>query len=211
VSHRWSLAETPAIRIGGRRALELAGATIDDVALVDLYSCFPSAVRLGATSLGIDVEARLTRTGGLTFAGGPWNNYSMHAIATIVHELRERPADRALVWANGGYLTKHSFGIYAGVPPAATFRHEQPQQTIDALPTRALAAGDGADAAATIEAYTVMFARDGTPATAIAACLLADGRRAWATSDEPDTATALTAGEWVGRRIRIDPKGGLHV
>jgi acetyl-CoA C-acetyltransferase len=48
VSHRWSLADVPAVRIGGRRALELAGIDIDDVALVDLYSCFPSAVRLGA-------------------------------------------------------------------------------------------------------------------------------------------------------------------
>ena len=96
----------------GVGALELAGVGIDDVALVDLYSCFPSAVRLGAASLGLDIDAQLTRTGGLSFAGGPWNNYVMHAIATIVGELRERPGDRALVWANGGYLTKHSFGIY---------------------------------------------------------------------------------------------------
>ena len=53
VSNRWSFAETPAIELGGRRALELAGCTIDDVALVDLYSCFPSAVQLGAQSLGL--------------------------------------------------------------------------------------------------------------------------------------------------------------
>ena len=90
VSHRWSFTEAPAIRIGGRRALDLAGGGIDDVAIVDLYSCFPSAVRLGATSLGLDLRAQLTRTGGLSFAGGPWNNYVMHAIATIVAELREQ-------------------------------------------------------------------------------------------------------------------------
>ena len=40
---------TPAIELGGRRALELAGLGIDDVAIVDLYSCFPSAVQLGAS------------------------------------------------------------------------------------------------------------------------------------------------------------------
>ena len=45
VSNRWSFADTPAIRIGGRRALELAGVGIDDIAIVDLYSCFPSAVQ----------------------------------------------------------------------------------------------------------------------------------------------------------------------
>ena len=114
VSNRDSFTRTPAVEIGGRRALELAGLDIDDVALVDLYSCFPSAVQLGARSLGLDGHDRpLTRTGGLSFAGGPWNNYVMHAIATVVAELREQPGEKALVWANGGYVTKHSFGVYA--------------------------------------------------------------------------------------------------
>ena len=163
MSNRWSLAETPAIRTGGRRALALAGVGIDDVAIVDLYSCFPSAVRLGAASLGLDLAAQLTRTGGLSFAGGPWNNYAMHAIATIVGELRDRPAERALVWANGGYLTKHSFGIYAATPPPNGFRHDRPQQEIDGLPVRPLADGDDVPAAAVeVEAYTVMHDRGGT-------------------------------------------------
>jgi acetyl-CoA C-acetyltransferase len=166
-------------------------------------------VRLGASSLGIDLDAQLTRTGGLTFAGGPWNNYAMHAIATIVAELRRRPDDRALVWANGGYLTKHSFGVYCGRPPAGGFRHDEPQREIDALPARQLVDGEAA-ANATIEAYTVMFDRDGTPAEAIAACLVPDGRRTWARSDDLDTATALTDGEWVGRIVRVD-QGVLHV
>ena len=30
-------------------------------------------------------------TGGLPFAGGPWNNYVMHAIATMMGALRDRP------------------------------------------------------------------------------------------------------------------------
>ena len=88
VSNRWSFAETPAIELGGRRVLELAGCAIDDVALIDLYSCFPSAVQLGAQSLGLSLDRQLTRTGGLSFAGGPWNNYVMHAIATMVADLR---------------------------------------------------------------------------------------------------------------------------
>ena len=97
VSHRDTFARTPAIEIGGRRALALAGVGIDDIALIDLYSCFPSAVQLGATSLGLDpyaADRQLTRTGGLAFAGGPWNNYVMHAIATLMADLRERPGER---------------------------------------------------------------------------------------------------------------------
>ena len=101
---------------------------------IDLYSCFPSAVQLGAASLGLGLDRQLTRTGGLAFAGGPWNNYVMHAIATVVGELREQAGERALVWANGGYVTKHSFGVYGTEPPTNGFRHDDPQDEIDALP-----------------------------------------------------------------------------
>ena len=48
-------------------------------------------------------DRQLTRTGGLPFAGGPWNHYVMHAIATVVQDLRRQPDEKGLVWANGGY------------------------------------------------------------------------------------------------------------
>lgn len=211
VSNRDTFAETPAIRLGGQRALELAGIGIDDIDVVDLYSCFPSAVQLGAASLGLDIERQLTRTGGLPFAGGPWNNYVMHAIATVMNDLRDRPGELGLVWANGGYATKHAFGVYSTTPPSSEFRHESPQDEIDALPSRDLA--DPADAAgpATIEAYTVMHARDGEPELAIATCLLADGRRAWGTSGEGDVMTALLDGEWVGTAVTLGDDSTLHL
>jgi acetyl-CoA C-acetyltransferase len=71
--------------------------------------------------------------------------------------------------------------------------------------------GDDAAGVATVEAYTVMHDRDGRPQQAIAATLRQDGRRAWGVSLELDVATALTEGEWVGREVRLDPSGGLHV
>ena len=193
VSHRDTFARTPAIEIGGERALALAGLGIDDVAVIDLYSCFPSAVQLGAMSLGLDpyaADRQLTRTGGLAFAGGPWNNYVMHAIATMMTDLRDRPGEHGLVWANGGYATKHSFGVYSSVPPTVAFRHESPQAEIDALPRRQLAEPDAAAGPATIEAYTVMHSREGVPEKLISTCLLDDGRRAWGLSDDADTAVS---------------------
>ena len=57
VSHRETFDRTPAIELGGQMALELAGIGIDDVSVIDLYSCFPSAVQLGAQSLGVDHAA----------------------------------------------------------------------------------------------------------------------------------------------------------
>ncbi len=210
VSNRWSFHETPAIELGGRLALELAGRTIDDIDLVDLYSCFPSAVQLGAQSLGLDIERQLTLTGGLPFAGGPWNNYVMHAIATMMQRLRERPGATGLVWANGGYTTKHAFGVYGTTPPDQPFRHEYPQDRIDAMPRRELALPAEAAGPATIEAYTVMFSREGVPERAIASCLLADGRRAWGDSTDPAIAAAMCEGEWVGRSVELDADGALH-
>ncbi len=120
-----------------------------------------------------------------------------------------RPGELGLVWANGGYATKHSFGVYSTEPPVNGFRHERPQDEIDALPRRELAGCVEAAGPATIEAYTVMHTRDGEPETAIAACLLADGRRAWATSTEPELALAMCSGEWVDRRVQLTDAGVL--
>jgi acetyl-CoA C-acetyltransferase len=212
VSNRDTFSRTPAIELGGKRALDLAGTSIDEVELIDLYSCFPAAVELGAQSLGIDLtERQWSRTGGLPFCGGPWNNYPMHAIATMVTELRDEPTARGLVWANGGYATKHSFGIYSATPPAERFRHESPQPEIDALPKRELATGAEATGSADIEAYSVMFSRDGEAETAFAACLLASGRRAWGRSDDPALTAAMCDGEWVGVTVRLDADSRMHV
>ena len=210
VSHRHHFYETPAIALAGRRVLELASLGIDDVSIVDLYSCFPSAVQLGARSLGLDIGSQLTRTGGLPFAGGPWNNYVMHAIATVVGELRERPAEKGLVWANGGYTTKHAFGVYATEPPRGGFAYDHPQDQIDALPRRALASPADAAGAATVEAYSVMHDRDGNPERTIASCLLADGRRAWGDSDDVDLGRDMCLDEWVGREVVLDDAGAMH-
>jgi len=209
ISNRWSFSETPAIELGGRLALEMAALTIDDVDLVDLYSCFPSAVQLGAKSLGLGLDRQLTRTGGLSFAGGPWNNYPMHGIATVMNELRDGAGTNGLVWANGGYTTKHAFGVYSTTPPAKPFQHAYPQDQIDALPGRELAEAHDAAGPVTIEAYSVMHSRDGAPETALASCLLADGRRAWGTSSEPALAAAMCEGEWVGRPGELAPDGTL--
>lgn len=209
MSNRWSFAETPAVELGGRLALEMAGLGIDNIDIVDLYSCFPSAVQLGAQSLGLSLDRQLTRTGGLSFAGGPWNNYVMHSIATVARELREQAGSKGLVWANGGFTTKHAFGVYS-TEPGDGFRHAYPQAEIDAMPQRTLADPGDAAGTATVEAYTVMHDRDGNPELGIAACLLADGRRAWGTSSEDGLAAAMCEGEWVGRSVTLDSEGTLH-
>ena len=93
-SNRDNFHSSPAIRIAGGRTLEAAGLTPGQLDFVDLYSCFPVAVQVAAAELGLDPARALTVTGGLTFAGGPLNNYVMHAIARMAELLRD-PVPRA--------------------------------------------------------------------------------------------------------------------
>ena len=56
-----------------------------------------------------------------------------------------------------------------------------------------------------------MHNRDGEPETAIAAVLLKDSRRAWATSLDLQVATALCTDEWVGRKVTLTTDGTLQI
>ncbi|GFG69609.1 acetyl-CoA acetyltransferase [Mycolicibacter senuensis] len=189
---RDELHRSPAIRIAGACALELAGVDqIGDVDYVDLYSCFPSAVQVAAAELGLptDDPARpLTVTGGLTFAGGPWNNYVMHSIATLAELLVANPGRRGLITANGGYLTKHSFGVYGTEPPPAGFRWKDVQSAVEDEPTRPVVThwrGTG-----TVESWTTPFDRDGNPQHVFLALRTPDGSRTMAVIRDADVAQA---------------------
>lgn len=200
VSNRDNLYTSPAIRIAGRRVLELAGLTPADLDLVDVYSCFPVAVQIAAAEIGLDTGRPLTITGGLTFAGGPLNNYVMHSIARGAELLREQRDARCLITANGGYLTKHAFGVYAAEAPPQPFRHQDVQSEVDATPSREVAMDY--TGAASVESYTVMYGADG-PAMGYVACRLPDERRAWATCEDPAVLEAMTREEFCGRALQV--------
>ncbi|MEV5835913.1 acetyl-CoA acetyltransferase [Nocardia sp. NPDC052112] len=208
IAERRDLHRSPAIRIAGARALELARIGIDELAYVDVYSCFPSAVQVAAAELGLaldDPGRPLTLTGGLTFAGGPWNNYSTHAIATMAARLRESPGSYGLVTANGGYLTKHAFGVYRTEPPVGGFEYDNVQKQVDAEPrTTALASYDGP---AAIEAWTVVHDRDGTPQTGFLAARTPGGARTLATTTDPTALRAMAAEDVAGAAVVIDGEG----
>src|SRR5581483_6921864 len=130
----------------------------------------------------------LTITGGLTFAGGPWNNYSTHAIATMIAKVRESNMP-GLVTANSGYLTKHSIGIY-GSRPGAGFRRGNAKTRVDQVPRTPVDpdfVGVGE-----IEACTVTFHRDGNAEAALGAIRTPSGARTLAVCRAADIATDLT-------------------
>lgn len=184
LSNRWDLSRSPAIAASGAAALELAGIGIDDVAHVDLYSCYPSAVQVAAEELGLSLDRDLSVTGGLTFAGGPWNAYVVHSTATMAGVLRADSDAFGLVSGNGGLLTKHAVSVWSCRPPEHGTRWRSVQPDLDAsVPRREPAYHHEGDA--DLETYTVTHGRDGEPEQAWAFALLDDGRRTLATTTDP--------------------------
>jgi acetyl-CoA C-acetyltransferase len=214
ISQRTDLHRSPAIRLAGAAALELAGLGIDDISAVDLYSCFPVVVQMAAAELGLAVDdpARpLTLTGGLTFGGGPGNNYTSHGIARAVGALRDAPGTAALVTGLGWYATKHAIGVYASRPPAheggQPFAWRDLQPDVDALPQCPVDAD--ATGAVRVETYTVTFGRDGEPERGIVACRTTAGARAWGNVTDPDELAQLCREEGIGRTGTLDDAGML--
>ena len=216
VTERPRLDESPAIRAASRAALAQAGLAADDVGMFDIYSCFPSAVQLACDALGISVEdpRGLTVTGGLPYFGGPGNNYSTHAIATVIEAIRRAPHTTALVTALGWYATKHSVGVYGSRPGSGAWDRDlaSEQAAIDAtaLPPPL----DAHDGQVTVEAFVVRHGRDGEPRAGMMLARTARGERVLAAMEaDAHALSELEESEVVGSRwaCRHDAASGKNV
>lgn len=214
VLKRPHLASSQAQKLAVHTALEAAGVGIEDIAYLDFYSCFPIAVSSIAESLGLPTDGTraLTVTGGLPFFGGPGNNYSMHAIATMIERLRADPGAHGLIVANGGYLSKHSAAVYSGrfigawrpVSSAVTQRRAGADNSIRVDET--------VTGRARIESYAAIFAKGVPAAGFVIARLEADGARCMAQVARGDAASlaSLFEEEVIGRPIQVTRVKGLH-
>ncbi|MFN7176718.1 MAG: acetyl-CoA acetyltransferase [Thermaurantiacus sp.] len=210
VSERVDYHSSPAIRVGAAHALAEAGITAAELAHIDLYSCFPSAVEIAADMIGLahDDPRGLTLTGGLPYFGGPGNNYSMHGIAEVAARCRAAPGTYGFVFANGGYLTKHSFGVWSTTPRA--FARTDPascQREVDAMGSPAFT--ETPEGAGHIETFTVIHDR-GVPRFAIIIGRLdADGQRFLAQIHE--NPEGLIDVPVVGRPITVRPTDTVNL
>ncbi len=188
---RADLSRSPASVMAARRALDRAGVGQEAIDLFDLYSCFPIAVSNIREGLGIaaDDPRPISMTGGLPYFGGAGNNYSMHAIASMVRALRTEPGAKGFVGANGGFLTKYSVGIYSTEPaPWHGLDNGALQAEIEAWPAPAVAPGVGEG---TVETYTIDYSRK-PPRGVVIGRLFEGGARFVASSDAEDDAVVRT-------------------
>ncbi len=183
------------------RAFALAGKTIADIDLVDIYSCFACAVSSTAEFLGLPVDGSraLTLTGGLPYFGGPGNNYSMHSLAEAVAQLRDAPGACALVTSVGGLLSKHAVGILSCQPSGVNWAEADTRISRDGLPSRPIVE---APASGVIVSHVVNY-QGGAPVQAIVLAETEGGERFVANTVDPATVAAVLASERAGLPISV--------
>jgi acetyl-CoA C-acetyltransferase len=177
---------------------------IDDIAHLDLYSCFGSSVNFACDALGLSAgDSRpLTVTGGLPFFGGAGNNYVSHSVVTMIEKLRGEPAVHGMVSGVGMHMTNHVFGIYSATPGSAVPPDAAAAQArVAAVPVCAIR--DTASGAASVAAYSVVHSREG-PAWGLAICDLPEGDRCYARVDDGDLMRSMESEEWVGRAVELE-------
>ena len=204
VSERAEIARSPGFKLAGRAAFAHAQATTDDVAHIELYSCFPIAVRTQMLELGLAPGRQVTESGGMTWAGGPLNNWVVQALAKMADVLRADAGSLGLVTAISGWITKQGVSLWSTTPPA------QPYRSIDVTDDARAATGlrqvvDATDTEATVATYTVIYDEKPGGRRGIVVGDLDDGSRVLVTTEDDALTDSMTTEEWCGRRVRIAP------
>ncbi len=201
VCARADLDACPGARIAGEAAFAPFGLASADLGLVELYSCFPVAVETYAAELGIDMGRDLTVTGGMSFAGGPYNNYMLQATCRMAELLRVGDGQTGLVSSVSGILTKQGFGLWSTRPPPGGFHFADVTGAVarvsPAKPVVADRAGPGR-----VAGYCVLHDRSHPPRGIVVADL-DGGRRAVATTGDPALVARMQAEEFCGADVAV--------
>ena len=190
------------MRVLGEAASERIGRPLSECDHVELYSCFPLAVRVQQRELGLPVDGTPTITGGMAFAGGPFNSFVLQATAAMAQRLRDQPG-RGLVTTVSGMLTKPGLAVWASEPA------DQPPLVRD-FADEAIAATETLDVVstydgpATIAAYTVTY--DGLePKEVVAIVDTSDGARAIAKRSDRALLDRAVSDDLIGVSLAAAP------
>jgi acetyl-CoA C-acetyltransferase len=195
---------SPAMAAAATEAMGMAGVGIDDVAHLDLYSCFASSVNFALDALGIAAgDGRgLTVTGGLPYFGGAGSNYLSHSIVSMAQVLRDDPGSIGMISGVGMHMTKHVYGLYSSSPAALRASDQSGVQArLDEGPRRAIA--DVHDGPADVVAYSVVHGRDGAPEWGLAVCDVDPATRCYARIDDLSMLVEMEETEWVGTTVTL--------
>jgi acetyl-CoA C-acetyltransferase len=204
VVERAEPARCPGFAITTERTLERSGRALSDVAHLDLYSCFPAAVKMQMRELGIADDRPLTVTGGMAFAGGPLNNYVLQTVVRLAQLLRADPGATGLVTAVSTVVTKQGASLWSSAPGRSDFAYDDVSAEV-AKAWRTIEVDADLEGRATIAAYTVVHGHAGAE-RAFALCDSDDGRRTIASADDPDLLAAMERDEFCGRTVQVQDR-----
>lgn len=201
------LAASVAMAAVQHRALADASASVDDIAHLDLYSCFPASLGFARDVLGLEADdpRPLTVTGGLPYAGGAGSGYVLNSLAAMVDVLRNDPGSRGMVTGVGMHMTKHVAGVYSSEPPAAGSVSSDLGHVVEA-PAVVV---DRFDGEATVATTAAVHDRDGQPTWGPVIVDVAAGQRCYAICTDPEWLQAVGETEVVGSTVAVvaDPRG----
>lgn len=184
------------------RTLDFNGLTAEDLALVELYSCFPVVPKLARRSLNWPEDRPVSTFGGLTFGGAPVANYMSHAVVAMTRALRGT-ADRGLLYANGGIVTTNHAIVISGAPLDTTLpRDPDVQAEADAKRAPVPALDEDHEGPVTLESWTVLYDRQARPVRGIVVARTPAGARTLAEVPPEDAALIATLTDGA-----IDPVG----
>ena len=201
--HAW-----PAMAALGRAAADHLGRPLTELPITELYSCFPAAVRVQQRALGLDPGGTPTVTGGMTFAGGPFNNFVFGALAAMTRLLRARPDEQGLLTTVSGMLSKPGLAVWSGTPPQDGGLRIADMAVAAAADTatRPVAPPEGSRGPATVASFTVTYDA-GDPLRPIRTAIvadMADGKRTAATCENEPIARLAVAQGLIGRSVHIE-------
>jgi acetyl-CoA C-acetyltransferase len=196
--HAW-----PAMGVLGDAAAAHLGTPFNELPIVDLYSCFPAAVRVQQRCLDLPLDSTPTVTGGMAFAGGPFNNYVLQATAAVAGRLRDEPKARGLVTTVNGMLHKPGLAVWSATPPQSGWLLDDlTAAALAATPTRPVAEPFDSAGPARVASFTVGY-EGSVPVRTMVIADLDDGRRTAATCDDPQTARDALREGCIGQKVHV--------
>lgn len=201
VASRGDLGGCAGFQQAGQAVMAAAGISFDAIRLRELYSCFPYAVRSQLHEFAMTPGGDVSVTGGMTFAGGPLNNFVFQATVKMAQLLRSQPNEVGLVTTVSGMLTKQACALWSAQPGADGWSYSdvsaQVRATTDVREIVADYQGDGR-----VVGYTVLYQGD-DPWRAVAVFDLPGGQRTVAYSENAQLMQSMLEQEFCDQACSV--------
>lgn len=201
VASRKDLGGSPAFRIAGETVMDMAGVSPHDVAYRELYSCFPYALRVQMAELGLSPADPFSVTGGMTFAGGPLNNFVFQATVKMAQCLRADPGAVGLVTTVSGMLTKQACALWSASPGQSEWACADVTREVAAASPACELVGDYSGEGS-VAGYTVLY-QGAEPWRAVAVFDIPQERRTVAYSEDPQLIARMLNEECCRARFSV--------